>query len=549
MRPVPDGGDKTATRRLRALHSMAASITDLDIPFMLERTAEIVKSCLDFDELCILLEGRSGFVPCTCWSRRGPCGKQDIHVVDSVLHGALRIGQPFVARTTVQIGEGALEERISVHAAACPMVAAGRTIGILFCTRYHPLVGFRAEDVQFLSLVASFAASSISHQWNLAHAQRSMAKLEAVLGSLREGVLVCDQEFRVVSANYAARRLLGARKLIGIELEQLLDGFIHNFERGSVVATRAFDLERHSARDDDRNIFSYRATLSSLSTRDDLGPQYILCIRDVSLERFNELLQLRVVHRLAHKLRTPLTVLRSASSILEERLTERERDAGELLRLVHENTSKLSEIVDRFLDYTATEDQRPGLALSELTVPLDYILTQALGLAAEEVHGSGLEIVDRVGPLRDLELVVNPERLCRAFHQVIQNACKFAGAGAVLTIEAKLDDSLRIRFADDGPGVAGDDIKALFDLFHQVDGENTGEIPGLGLGLWWTREAIRGHGGEVFVDSPAASGRGLMVELRLPRFRVVESAREASSAPSIAQVSERGRSDELAGAR
>ncbi|HLU46630.1 MAG TPA: histidine kinase dimerization/phospho-acceptor domain-containing protein, partial [Planctomycetota bacterium] len=428
-------------------------MTDLDIPFVLERTAEIVKSCLEFDELCVFLEGRKGFVPCTCWSGHGPCGKDDLHPVEASIQGALRLGRPFFTRTTIQLREGSLDDRTPVHVVACPMVASSRTIGILYCARFGHAASFGGEDVQFLSLVASFAASAISHQWNLSHAQRSTAKLEAILGSLREGVIVCDHEFRILSANQAARRMLGRRHVIGVELSEILSGFAHSFDPKAVIATRTFDIERPSDGKLDGEGTSYRATLSRLSTLDDLGPQFIICVRDVSIERYNELLQLRVVHRLAHKLRTPLTLLGSASSILGERPLESNPETQDLLRVLRENVEKLSDIVDRFLDCTGTEEHRPGLSLAQIAVPLDYVLAQSIGLAADEIRKSGLRIDDRLGPLRDLELVVNPERLCRSFHQIIQNACKFAGSGSTLVIEAWLDDALRVRFTDDGPGV------------------------------------------------------------------------------------------------
>jgi signal transduction histidine kinase len=92
-----------------------------------------------------------------------------------------------------------------------------------------------------------------------------------------------------------------------------------------------------------------------------------------------------------------------------------------------------------------------------------------------------------------------------------------------LTVEAKCDSSgLHVSFTDDGPGIPPEHHEEVFDIFHQIDVDDTGEVPGLGLGLWWTREVILVHGGDVVLTSPVAGGRGTRIDCVFPRAILVE---------------------------
>jgi K+-sensing histidine kinase KdpD len=156
-------------------------------------------------------------------------------------------------------------------------------------------------------------------------------------------------------------------------------------------------------------------------------------------------------------------------------------------------------------------------------VPLAALIDQAINRVRSEVEAAELRIDNRVrGTGYRIHAVV--EVVIQCFAQLIQNAAKFAGKRATLAIDASSGESeFRVVFADDGPGIPSDQLESAFGMFQQIDEENTGEVPGVGLGLWWSREVIQAHGGDVRIESPpSGEDRGTAVLVVLPHSMVSE---------------------------
>jgi signal transduction histidine kinase len=183
--------------------------------------------------------------------------------------------------------------------------------------------------------------------------------------------------------------------------------------------------------------------------------------------------------------------------------------------MIERSSSEMETIVEQFVEFASLDHERTQVRATAVPVAARYLIEQAISLAGESISSSGLEIdVEYDDP--DCEVRVMSDRMCRCFHQIIENASKFAGAGCRLKIGSRIDSNIVFRFEDNGPGIASDELARVFDLFHQIDRDDTGEVPGLGLGLWWVREIVRVHGGNVVLTSPVANRRGRRVDVVLP---------------------------------
>jgi signal transduction histidine kinase len=74
---------------------------------------------------------------------------------------------------------------------------------------------------------------------------------------------------------------------------------------------------------------------------------------------------------------------------------------------------------------------------------------------------------------------------------------------------------LSLTISDNGPGIAPEEKGKIFEKFYQVDPHNTGQIRGFGLGLFYARQFVMDHGGDISLDSTV--GKGTTVTIRLPR--------------------------------
>ena len=99
--------------------------------------------------------------------------------------------------------------------------------------------------------------------------------------------------------------------------------------------------------------------------------------------------------------------------------------------------------------------------------------------------------------------------------QVIDNAYKFSGdTGRVLIHTVADEEWVTVTVADAGSGIPPEELARVFDKFYQVDPDNTGQIRGFGLGLFYAREFIRQHGGSLNIASEP--GKGTTVTIMLP---------------------------------
>ena len=529
--PFDDPGQ--STERLEALHQLAERLHELDIPSILDKACSTVERCLTFDSLCVVLEENGHLEVKRAWNDKGPCESSDISVSQTIVETCLRDKQPVIS------GDLRCDSRFSgadsvaieqLSSAMCaPLLSVDGVFGAIYSSSQSSKSTYCNEDLQFLMLVASAVAVATRHERSLSRARREARKREAVLESLREAVLVCDDQFRVVSANEAASVMFASEALTGSTLDELFEkgGFTHDFEPLSTSVHKAFFLQRTAdgvtsykvARQE-----SYHATVSSVSGLETEGWRHIVCMRDVTNVHRSEKMREVFSYQLAHKLNTPLTLVQSAASFLAEKVgslcarlgEEPDDESRDVVAMGERNLAEMNRLVDSFVQLSGTEIGKAGLETNHEVVVLAALVNQALDFADAEIQDAGMTVRNGLGD-GDPRLVVNSEKIVECFLQIIRNAAKFSGQGSTLSVDCSCDDEgVTVSFSDDGPGIPAEQQEEVFGIFHQIDVEDTGSVPGLGLGLWWTREVVLVQGGDVSVTSPLADGRGTRVDVVFP---------------------------------
>ncbi|MBW2474053.1 MAG: response regulator [Deltaproteobacteria bacterium] len=111
---------------------------------------------------------------------------------------------------------------------------------------------------------------------------------------------------------------------------------------------------------------------------------------------------------------------------------------------------------------------------------------------------------------------VDRRRIELALGAILDNAIKFTPPGGEISLTGVLSErELSLTISDNGPGIAPEERGKIFEKFYQVDPHNTGQIRGFGLGLFYARQFVMDHGGDISLDSTV--GKGTTVTIRLPR--------------------------------
>ncbi len=217
----------------------------------------------------------------------------------------------------------------------------------------------------------------------------------------------------------------------------------------------------------------------------------------------------------SHELRTPLAVLASELEVaLRRSRTPAEWEA--VARTSLDEVQRLSRLVSGLLAL-ARADVVPqaGTAL-ELGVLLEQVVAGQQPAASAAGVSLQLEVA---APPGACALRGSPEALASAIGNVVGNAIRYTPRGGrVLVTLARHGGELSITVADDGPGLAPEELERVFEPFargvqgNRVDG-SPGAVPGVGLGLAITRRIVERHGGQVRAEPRAPAGARFVLTL------------------------------------
>ena len=113
-------------------------------------------------------------------------------------------------------------------------------------------------------------------------------------------------------------------------------------------------------------------------------------------------------------------------------------------------------------------------------------------------------------------LQLDRRRIGFAISALLDNAVKFTPQGGQITLAGEVGEhELRLSIRDTGIGISEEDLPKVFNKFYQVDPANTGQVRGFGLGLFYARQFIKDHGGDLTIES--VLNRGTTVTIVLPR--------------------------------
>ena len=227
----------------------------------------------------------------------------------------------------------------------------------------------------------------------------------------------------------------------------------------------------------------------------------------------------------SHEIRTPLNGILGMTEIMlhDDALigTQRER-----VRIVHDAGETMKALVDDILDVAKIETGK--LSIEQAAVQLKPLLEGVASLWASQAEAKGLTLTVELEAC-PVAMIGDARRLRQIVFNLMSNAIKFTDRGSVALVAAAHGDELRMSVTDTGIGIEQEEIEAVFDSFHQVDGDLTRQFGGTGLGLAICRDLARAMGGSVELVS--AIGVGSTFTVRLPlALPCVVALRTASTA-------------------
>ena len=341
-------------------------------------------------------------------------------------------------------------------------------------------------------------------------------KIDAILQSVADGLIVTDLDHRVILANPAAETLLGFR-LEDVEnqdiettikaswLREIVQSTLRHHMSGCEIDVK---LKDSIYGDKQPKIINARTALVDDRQGQPLGT--VTIIRDVTELREVDRLKTEFLTLAAHEFRTPLTSILGYSEILLNRRLNETRQQ-QYLATIHEQASHLAEITNNLLDISRFE---AGQALKMKTESVDMaaLIQELLPQFTKTTSKHQLQ----VGDLSGLPPVMGDSfRLKQVIRNILSNAIKYSPQGGTIAIGGQVrGDRVEFRVRDEGIGMTPEQQTQLFKRFYRANTSSTA-ISGVGLGLTISKIIVDLHGGEIWVESEY--GVGTTVYFTLPR--------------------------------
>lgn len=222
----------------------------------------------------------------------------------------------------------------------------------------------------------------------------------------------------------------------------------------------------------------------------------VVAFEDTSAEKDLERLRSEWTSIVAHDLRQPVTAIQLFAKAVA-RATEHEGPTRRRVAQIQDAARTLERMIGDLLDLARAEVRRLPLARRLVDLP---------ALLASSVTRANLEAPDRDVSLSvrgDLPLVdADPDRVAQITDNLLGNAIKYGAPGTPITVRVeRAEREVTVTVANEGPGVADEDLPQLFERFHR--GTQSG-ILGVGLGLYIARQLVEAHGGVIGVQSAPA---------------------------------------------
>ena len=334
------------------------------------------------------------------------------------------------------------------------------------------------------------------------------ARLETVLASMTDGVVIVEADDTVSLVNQAAADMLDVRPRMEGHAS-LADALRDNDLVEFILAPTS--TEQPAARlltvgATEREVHSIAVPLGVPGLR-----QRLVLLRDLTDLRQTETVRRDFVANVSHELRTPLSALRALVETLQDGAADDPASRAEFLHGIEVEVERMSQMIAELLDLARIESGMADLDLTQ--VDLNQIVPPAADrLRAQAArHELTLEVATDGEPL---PVHADPDRTARVVMSLIHNAIKFTSPGGSIRVAThRCGDDAVVSVSDTGAGLALDELDRVFERFYKSDPSRSGA--GAGLGLSIARHTVRQHGGRIWAESPGL-GRGATFNVALP---------------------------------
>ncbi len=396
-----------------------------------------------------------------------------------------------------------------------PLVARGVPVGTLSLFSQRPNA-YSLEDGQLLDILANQTTEAI--QSLRASEDQARRRIERMVESMADGVLLTDEKNEIVVINQAAKQLLhlgdDPAQATAKHLQETLGFYPFELVRGWEYG--GSQVLREELRIFDRAVHS---TVTPVSDGRGSLKGVAVVLRDITEQKQMDERKEEFVSIISHELRTPLTSISGALDLVLNFLAgEINEKQQRYLAMAKESTDKLNAVVDDLLDLSKFAKGKLRMAFEVCQV--EELVRRSLEKYGPTLLEKRIRLMAQL-PEAPVRALLDPNRLNQVLHNLLTNAVKFTPEEGEIRLELcaprALPGHVTLTLWNSGEPIPDTELERIFDKFEQARSPRTRTVRGTGLGLAICRNIVEAHGGRIWAEpTPDGARFALVLPLEPP---------------------------------
>ena len=365
--------------------------------------------------------------------------------------------------------------------------------------------GWLPDEIHDLAISYNRMASKLGEAFTAVRQRES--EIVAVVESLAEGVIAFDSAGTVRVINPGARRLLsdpdidltGAAASVITSDPAVLDAIAEALAGNAATAVTQLGP---------RTVLLHSTPLLDAT---DQASGAVLLLSDITEQKRLDDAQRRFVANASHEMRTPIAAIKGLLELLEDGAKDDPSVRDDFIGTMQLEVDRLGRLVADLL--TLAQLEAGTFALEVEPESAESLLGRVCGVMRALAERAGVQLAVEL-PQGDLMVMADRDRIVQVLLGFADNALKHSKPGMRIELRARRSGTGAVlEVADQGPGIAPDDVERIFDRFYRVDEARSSR--GAGLGLAIAKEIAEAHGTAVTVCETPGGGATFGLELPL----------------------------------
>lgn len=347
-------------------------------------------------------------------------------------------------------------------------------------------------------------------------AEEEKERTQSIINSLPDGLIVLDEDNRIISINPEAERVLRVRneQIKRMTIEEISDkgkvSELYDAIGGEVKwKGRSYEVsfEGPSKR-------YFEVNITPMSIGEEIRGM-IIVMHDITREKELQKIKTEFVSIAAHQLRTPLSAIKwSLDMILEEDMGKLNEEQKQTLQKTYSTNGRLIDLINDLLNVTRIEEGRYLYETEK--VDIENLIEDKIESLSEEMDRKEVNLEFQRPSETVPKITMDKEKIGIAIKNLLENAVKYTKSGGSINVELIYkEDQDKIRFSveDDGVGIPENQKSEVFSKFTRGDNVERMDTEGTGLGLFMTKNIVEAHNGMIWFESKEGKGTTFYIVL------------------------------------